>query len=135
MTVMFMDQSSAFSGVPDENLGERFGEDAINTRFLRVVDDVDEVDGAVREAEGDPEELTSLYNKSRCDRPLNARKRGRLVLAAIHGNLPDACQIAETSSAILRSSRPVTASWRSTGMPAAKLADSWRMRRSPPSLN
>jgi hypothetical protein len=41
MTVMFKDQSSASYGVPDENLDERFGEDAINTRFLRVVDDVD----------------------------------------------------------------------------------------------
>jgi len=62
MTVMFKDQSSASSGVPDENLDERFGEDAINTRFLRVVDDVDEVDGAVREAEGDPEELTAPWH-------------------------------------------------------------------------
>ncbi|MDQ2816083.1 MAG: hypothetical protein M3Z75_30635 [Actinomycetota bacterium] len=41
---------------------ECFGEDAINTRFLRVVDDVDEVDGAVREAGGDPEELTAPWH-------------------------------------------------------------------------
>ena len=32
-------------------------------------------------------------------------------------------------------SRPVTASRRSTGMPPARLADSWRMRRSPPYLH
>jgi hypothetical protein len=41
-----------------------FGEDAINTRFLRVVDDVDEVDGAVREAGGDPEELTAPWHNN-----------------------------------------------------------------------
>jgi hypothetical protein len=36
--------------------------DAINTRFLRIVDDVDHVDGAVREAGGAPEELTAPWH-------------------------------------------------------------------------
>jgi hypothetical protein len=36
------------------------------------------------------------------------------------------------SRAVLRSSRPVTLSRRLTGVPAARLAASWRMRRSPP---
>jgi hypothetical protein len=36
---------------------------------------------------------------------------------------------------VLWSSSPVMASRRSTGTPAARLAASWRMRRSPPSLN
>lgn len=38
------------------------GEDAINTRFLRIVDDVDHVDSAVREAGGDPEELAAPWH-------------------------------------------------------------------------
>jgi len=33
---------------------------------------------------------------------------------------------------VLRLSSPVTVSRRSTGVPAARLAASWRMRRSPP---
>jgi hypothetical protein len=33
---------------------------------------------------------------------------------------------------VLELSRPVTVSRRLTGVPAARLADSWRMRRSPP---
>jgi hypothetical protein len=39
-----------------------FGEDSINTRFLKIVDDVDHVDGAVHEAGGDPEELDAPWH-------------------------------------------------------------------------
>jgi hypothetical protein len=41
---------------------ECFGEDSLTTRFLRIVDDVDDVDGAVREAGGDPEGLTAPWH-------------------------------------------------------------------------
>jgi hypothetical protein len=41
---------------------ECFGQDSISTRFLRIVDDVDHVDDAVREAGGDPEELTAPWH-------------------------------------------------------------------------
>jgi uncharacterized protein len=43
---------------------------------------------------------------------------------------PAACRMAVSSRSVLWSSRPVTVSRRSTGMPAARLAASWRMRRS-----
>jgi len=43
--------------------------------------------------------------------------------------------MAEISRAVLSWSRPVTVSRRLTGVPAARLADSWRMRRSPPYLD
>src|SRR5580658_6007427 len=48
------------------------------------------------------------------------------------GRLPDAWRMAASSLATLLSSRPVMVSRRLTGMPAARLADSSRTRRSPP---
>ena len=53
----------------------------------------------------------------------------------ISGRFPDACRIAVISRAVLSWSRPVKVSRRQTGVPAARLADSWRMRRSPPYLD
>jgi hypothetical protein len=51
------------------------------------------------------------------------------------GYFPAAWQMAAASRAVLRSSSPVVVSRRLTGMPAARLADNWRMRRSPPYLD
>jgi hypothetical protein len=52
--------------------------------------------------------------------------------SAVHARCPVACQIAVAGRAALALSSPVIASRRSAGMPAARLAESWRMRRSPP---
>jgi hypothetical protein len=48
------------------------------------------------------------------------------------GRIPVARLIAVITLAVLALSSPVTVSRRATGMPPARLADNWRMRRSPP---
>src|SRR5580700_3989776 len=63
------------------------------------------------------------------------REQARRVSAAVHGRFPVACRMAVMSRAALSLSSPVMESRRSTGMPAERLAESWRIRRSPPSLN
>jgi hypothetical protein len=41
---------------------ECFFEDNIDTKYLKIVDNVDQVDSAVLEAGGDPEELTAPWH-------------------------------------------------------------------------
>jgi hypothetical protein len=71
---------------------------------------------------------------SSCRAPQNALVRGGLKQLSgivIVRSFPVACWMAVSSRAALAWSRPVTVSWRLTGIPSAMLADSWRMRRSP----
>jgi hypothetical protein len=51
------------------------------------------------------------------------------------GHLPEVCRTAVITRLVLRSSRPVRASRRLTGMPSARLAARRRIRPSLPSLN
>lgn len=56
----------------------------------------------------------------------------RLSIPYVLKPFPVACRMAVTSRAVLSWSRPVTVSRRLTGVPAARLADRSKMRRSPP---
>jgi hypothetical protein len=55
--------------------------------------------------------------------PVTSLNYGDYLYLLFSGRFPEPCRIAVSSRSMLRSSRPVTASRRSAGMPAARLAD------------